>query len=355
MAHTCKRCTKCVLPETTPRIVFDENGVCNFCRSYKKFTPHGEKALLDILGKRRSKSKKYDCIVNISGGRDSAYTLLKLKKDYSMRVLAVNYENPFTCDQAKKNIDNMVKALKVNIIRFAHKSNIHESCFKNNLISWFRHPSPAMVPMMCIGCKIIWKKILKIARTYDIKLIISGGNPYEYTSFKKELLDVSSNEPLMATYYKYGKGLVKKTLANTSYLLPQYLPVLAKGFLFNNQYSIGSRISGRNITTIDLFHFIPWSESEIISRITNELHWDYPHKLGSTWRFDCKIGHLKDYMYMKTLGMTEKDDFYAKVVRERLMTREQALKRLNVENQIHMDIIEEILTHSELSIESIPI
>ena len=342
MIKPIKRCTKCVLPETTPHIIFDDNGVCNYCKTYKKFKPYGESSLLDILNKYRSKSNKYDCIVNISGGRDSAYTLLKMKKDYDLRVLALNYKNPFTDDQAIKNIDNIVRILKVDLIRFSHTSKIHESCFRNNLISWFKHPSPAMVPMMCIGCKIIWKKILEIAKIYGINLIINGGNPYEYTSFKKELLDVSSSESLSATYHKYAKGLMKESLVNIPYLSLRYLPVLVKGFLFNNQYSVGSQILGKNIDMIDLFHFIQWNEHKIISRIKNELKWDYPHYLGSSWRFDCKIGHLKDYMYMKTLGMTKKDDFYAKMVREGLMTRDQAIMRLNNENKIHLDIVGDI-------------
>jgi len=264
-------------------------------------------------------------------------------------------ENPFTDNQASTNIENMVKALDVDIVRFSITSNIHKACFRHNLITWFKNPSPAMVPMMCIGCKIIWKDILQIAKHYHISLIINGGNPYEYTSFKKELLDVSHSENLATTYFKNIRGLVKETLRNSSYLMPKYVPTLLKGYLFNNQYSIGSRLLGKTIKRIDLFHFIEWNEDEIISRITRELNWDYPRHLASTWRFDCKIGHLKDYMYMKTLGMTEKDDFYAKLVREGLMSRKAALQRLNVENQIHMDIIEDILTDSELSIESIPI
>jgi hypothetical protein len=348
MADKIKRCTKCVLPESTPHIVFDENGVCNYCRSYKKFTPYGESSLLEMLNKYRSKAKKYDCIVNISGGRDSAYTLLKIKNDYGLNVLALNYQNPFTHDQAIININNMVDILKVDLIRFKHASSIHESCFRNNLVSWFRHPSPAMVPMMCIGCKIIWKKILEIAKTYGIKLIINGGNPYEYTSFKKELLDVSSSEDLSVTYFKYARGLVKESLANIPYILPRYVPVLVKGYFFNNQYSIGSRFLGKYIDKIDLFHYLPWNENEIIQRIQNELDWDYPHDLASTWRFDCKIGHLKDYMYMKTLGMTEKDDFYAKMVRQGLMTREQAIERLNSENKLHPDIIKDIFQQMHL-------
>ncbi|UCG92031.1 MAG: ATPase [candidate division WOR-3 bacterium] len=349
MLKPLKHCSRCILPETAPNIAFDEKGVCNYCRSYQNFEYRGENALARILNRHRNPQKKYECIVNISGGRDSAYALLKVKKDYNMKLLAVNYENPFTDTQAKKNIKNMVKTLDIDLVKFKLNSQIHETCFRNNLIAWFKNPSPAMVPMMCIGCKIIWKNILQIAKRYDISLIINGGNPYEYTSFKKELLNVSREADLKSTYLKNLTGLVKESLKNYLYLMPQYLPVLFKGYLFSNQYSIGSRLYSRNIERIDLFHFIRWDEKDIVSRITKELKWDYPRKLKSTWRFDCKIGHLKDYMYIKTLGMTEKDDFYAKMVREGLMTREETLSRLERENEIHLDIIKEIFTQLGLS------
>jgi hypothetical protein len=324
-----------------PGISFDQAGVCNYCRDYKKFEYKGEARLKKILDKHRDPGKKYECIVNISGGRDSAFTLLKLTKDYGMKVLALNYENPYTDEQAKKNIRNMVKALNVDLIRFKFMSNIHESCFENNLRAWQKNPSPAMVPMMCIGCKIIWKKILEIAKRFDIRLIVNGGNPYEYTSFKKELLGVSESSDLEKSYSKNLSGLIREAFRNYMYLKPQYLPVLVKGYLFANQYSIGSRFYGGHIERIDLFHYIRWDEKDVLSRIARELGWDYPRELRSTWRFDCKIGHLKDYFYMKTLSITEKDDFYAKMVREGILTREDALKRISAENEIHRDIIKE--------------
>ncbi|MGB2804345.1 MAG: ATPase, partial [Candidatus Zixiibacteriota bacterium] len=59
--------------------------------------------------------------------------------------------------------------------------------------------------------------------------------------------------------------------------------------------------------------------------------------------FDCRIGHLKDFMYMEILGMTERDDFYAKMVRENLMTREEALLRLQKENRLHLAHIQPLL------------
>ena len=40
-----KRCTKCILPETYPFIHFDNQGVCNYCKNYKKQEFLGEKKL----------------------------------------------------------------------------------------------------------------------------------------------------------------------------------------------------------------------------------------------------------------------------------------------------------------------
>ncbi len=337
-----KRCTKCVLPSTMPNINFDDMGICNYCHTYNNFTYQGEKKLNEILDRHRSKGRSYDCMVAISGGRDSAYTLLKVVKDYKMKALAVDYENPFTDPQAIVNIRNMIHELGVDIVRFKHMSNIHENCFRNNLIAWLKKPSPAMVPMMCIGCKIIWNKIIAIAKRYGISLIINGGNPFEYTSYKKELLNVSRDAELHSYYKKFLPGLIHNTMNNVNYLKPKYFPVLIKGYLFSNQYALGSNILGRGIEKIDLFHFIKWHENEVVSRITNELGWDYPRANKSTWRFDCKIGHLKDYMYMKTVGFTEKDDFYAKMIREGEITREEALRRLNIENQIRHEMISSI-------------
>ncbi|MDQ1275568.1 MAG: hypothetical protein QG610_1142, partial [Euryarchaeota archaeon] len=180
-----KRCSKCVLPETSPGITFDKDGVCNFCRSYRKVQYEGESKLRELLYSYRRGSNKYDCVVGISGGRDSSYTLLKLAKDYNLKVLAVNYENPFTDPQAKTNIENAVEALNVDVVSFKLKNSIHEKTFKHNFTSWLRNPSPAAIPMMCIACKLILPNVIEYAKMYDVKCVVTGGNPYEYTSFKR--------------------------------------------------------------------------------------------------------------------------------------------------------------------------
>lgn len=341
-------CRKCILPAGSAGIVLDETGVCNHCRNYRPIVHKGEEALTRLLSLVRDDSKKYNCMVNVSGGRDSSYALLSLVKDYRMKVLAVNYANPFTDPQAKKNLENVIRILGVDFIQFKLKNNIHERILKNNIRAWFKNPTPAMVPSICIGCKIIWPTMLNIARRNKIRCIVNGGNPFEYTSFKKDLLGVSHGASLKSTYLANVKGLAKEAIKNLSYLKPEFLPMVIKGYLFGNPYAPGSRLLDGNITYVDYFHYVPWEEKKVLKRIQQELEWDFPHHLHSTWRFDCQIAHLKDHIYLKTLGITEKDDFYSKMVREGQISRQEALERTKRENALPMDILRNLFDQLEI-------
>lgn len=307
----------------------------------------GESKLRELLYSYH-RGNKYDCVIGVSGGRDSSYTLLKLVKDYKLRVLAVNYENPFTDPQAKINIENAAQALNVDVVSFKLKNNIHERTFKHNFTSWLRKPSPASIPMMCIACKTILPHIIEYAKMYDVRCVVTGGNPYEYISFKRELLSVSTEENyrdlLIKSFgLKMFGGLANELLKNPSYCHPMCIPTMITGFLYGNPYGLGPRYFSPGIEFIDIFHYIPWREEEVLSRIKQELKWESPGRFNSSWRFDCRVGHLKDFLYMKTLKMTEKDDFYSKMVREGLITREEALNRLNNENKLYLDEIRELL------------
>jgi len=336
------RCSKCVLPENTPNIVFDENGVCNYCHTYQKFEYKGESALLKTLDSFRRPDSRYDCAVGLSGGRDSSYILLKLVRDYGMRVLAVNYENPFTVPQAKANIENAIRALNVDIVRFQDKNNRHKRIFRDTVNAWFQKPSPALIPIVCIGCKPAWLEIYRIAKKYDIHCIVSGGHPFEVISFKREMVGISRDENPGRAFLKYIYSL-RKILQNPAYLKPSIVLTLMKSYLFGNPHSIGIRLFWPTITWIELFNYVEWNEQEIISRIKSELDWESPPQLKSTWRFDCRVKHLVDFMYMETLGMTDKDEFYAKMVREGLLTREEALHRLQDESRLYFDEIQLLL------------
>lgn len=70
-----RRCAKCVLPESAPATQFDDEGVCSQCRTHihKRISYKGESKLLEVLDSHRGTGNKYDCLIGISGGRDSSY------------------------------------------------------------------------------------------------------------------------------------------------------------------------------------------------------------------------------------------------------------------------------------------
>jgi len=336
------RCSRCVLPENTPNIIFDRNGVCNYCHSYQKIKYKEASELINILDSLKKTDGKYDCMVGLSGGRDSTYILLKLVKDYGMKVLAINYENPFTVPQAKTNIENTVKLLNVDIVSFKDEKHRHVKSFKAALNAWIQRPSPGLIPAICIGCKPAWLNIYRVAKKQKIPCIVTGGNPFEIISFKRELVGISRDEESGRAFLKYLYSL-RGFLKNRAYFTTELLRTGLKSYLFGSPYSIGLKLYGRGIRWLQLYEYIEWNEDKILSRIKEELDWNHPSKLKSTWRFDCRVKHIVDYLYSKTLNMTNKDEFFSKMVREGQITREKAIKRLDIENEIHMDEIELVL------------
>ena len=90
-------------------IWFDENGECKYCKIHDEMEkahplgPELERELTQLVSKIKQDGakKKYDCIVGVSGGRDSSYTLLTAKK-LGLRPLAVHFDNGWNTDISGK-------------------------------------------------------------------------------------------------------------------------------------------------------------------------------------------------------------------------------------------------------------
>ena len=108
-----RRCTQCILPETTPGIRFDDTGTCNFCSSYNSLfsdwegvSRQKEEEFRRILFAARDLRRPYDCLIPLSGGKDSTYALYVASKIYGLNCLSVTFDNGFLSEQAKVNIRN---------------------------------------------------------------------------------------------------------------------------------------------------------------------------------------------------------------------------------------------------------
>ncbi|MEF9919327.1 MAG: N-acetyl sugar amidotransferase, partial [Eubacterium sp.] len=93
-----KFCTKCVMPETRPRLTYDKEGVCNACE-WKEIKENEinwderQKELEKLCDSIRGKYK-YDCIVPVSGGKDSTYVAHKMKHECNLNILTITITPP---------------------------------------------------------------------------------------------------------------------------------------------------------------------------------------------------------------------------------------------------------------------
>ncbi len=172
-----KCCNRCGLDTTIPSIKFDENGECNFCKSHDlllEYYPRDEK----ILNEKRSKivdnikysgrNRKYDCIIGVSGGTDSIYTLYMAKKD-GLRPLAVHFDNGWNTDIAVTNIENAVTKLGVDLYTYV----VDWEEFKSLQIAFLKGSSPDIEVPTDIG---IHGTLYKLANEEKVKYILGGQN-----------------------------------------------------------------------------------------------------------------------------------------------------------------------------------
>ncbi len=108
-----KYCTNCVMPETRPRITFDERGWCNACQwaeEKKTIDWAGRWTLLEELCQKYKSKTGFDCIVPVSGGKDSSYVAYMMKHRLGMNPLCVTIRPNLELEVGKHNLLNFVNS-----------------------------------------------------------------------------------------------------------------------------------------------------------------------------------------------------------------------------------------------------
>lgn len=116
-------CTRCLMDATVPGVKFDAAGVCNHCHIHAKLEqryPLGAvgKARLEAIANRvkaDGQGKRYDCVVGVSGGRDTSYCLYYCKRVLGLRPLAVHFDNGWDSEVAKNNLRKLCTTLEVDL------------------------------------------------------------------------------------------------------------------------------------------------------------------------------------------------------------------------------------------------
>ncbi len=336
-----KRCTKCVLPENYPGIVFNQEGICNYCTAHQERKYLGKEVLSErikqFLQTKNDRDRDYDCVLALSGGRDSSYLLYYLVKELELQILTYSVDNGFIPKQTQLNMQNMARTMNVELV--IEKDECLERCIRHHILSFIHRPSAAMIGLLCTGCRLARAtKIPNFARNNRIPVIISGSNPLDVKSYKQKIMLLDPNSK---SKFSFVGGYLFRVIQNPMWILNFNCLVTQIEEYYHHFYRKGR--SSDLFTIAPFSYYIKWEEQEVISRIETEFNWKKHPGVESTWRGDCDIALLKLYLYKKMLGFNDKDEGLSYLVRDGQISREQALERLKEESEIPEEVVKGIL------------
>ena len=304
-------CTRCVMDTSDPNIVFDELGVCSHCQSYDRTARdvvenagsterRRELEALVTRIKKKGEGRSYDCLIGISGGVDSTYVALQVKR-LGLRPLAVHFDSGWNSELAVNNIENIVNRLDIHLQTFVvdweEMADLQLAFFRASLANCDIPTDHAFFAVL-----------YRAAAENGIKTIISGGN------FATESIlpsswgyHASDLRHLRAVHASFGT----RPLRN--------YPTLS----FWKRYFWYHFVRG--IEVVKLLDFMPYNKAEAKETIKNELGWrDYGGK-----HYESVFTRFFQAYYLPVkFGFDKRRAHLSSLIVSGQMTRQEALAEL---------------------------
>jgi N-acetyl sugar amidotransferase len=302
-------CVRCTVDRTVPGAVFDARGECNYCKLHDKLD---RQFPLDAQGQRRfrrlvdgikaaGRGRKFDCVLGISGGRDSTYTLWYTVKVLGLRPLAVHFNDGFGNPVAGENMKTATAKLGVELRTIT--SDWREG--KDLRIAFLKASTPDLECAADIG---IATALYGQAARENVRCILIGQSfrtegiaPLEWNYLDGEYLDV--------VHRRFGTVKLRK-----------WSPA-DPGFHLNIRHLFYYTVI-RGIRTLPILYYVPYVRSEAETLIRKELDWVYT---GAHY-YDDLYQSLMFYVHRVKFGIDRRKYNYAALVRSGQMKREDALE-----------------------------
>lgn len=329
-----RRCTRCILPEAMPFIDFDADGVCNYCRNWRPITPAGPEALAEAVAPFRGcNGDAPDCLLALSGGRDSTYSLHYMKTVLGLNPVAYTYDWGMVTDLARRNQARICGRLGVEHILVSADITQKRANIRKNVQAWLRRPELGTVPLFMAGDKQFFYYANRLRTQMNLKLLIFSMNPLERTDFKTGFCGVSGGTK--EKFYGLSFG---GRLQLASYYAQQFLrnPAYINASLFDTLHAFWSYYFLPQ-DYLQFFHYIMWDEETIERTLIDEYDWELAPDTKSTWRIGDGTASFYNYIYYIGAGFTENDTFRSNQIRQGQIQREWALARSKVDNRPRME------------------
>lgn len=309
-------CRRCVMPHTKPDLHIDAEGICNACRAYERRAEvdwdRRAAELEQVLARYRGGNRNWDCIVPVSGGKDSTYQVVRMLQ-LGLNPLAVTAT---TCDLSaigRANIENL-KRLGVDHVEFSPNPRVRAKLNRIGLtevgdISWPEHVGIFTIPV-------------RAAVQFGVPLIVWGENSQnEYGGPAA----AAENNVLTRRWLEEFGGLLGLRVADlsTTYGIPerQLLPY---------QYPSDEELKRVGVTGLFLGHYLPWDglANALIAQ-ANGLQTYQRAIEGSMVNYENLDNHqtgIHDYFKFLKFGFARATDIACLHVRRGRISRTDALE-----------------------------
>ena len=316
MSEDVQRCRTCILPASYPGVTFDQSGECSYCLRWRErwgaldFAQQ-ETRLDAILSKHRGRNKPYDCLIGLSGGKDSCYAALILKRR-GMTPLACTFDNGFMTDRARHNIATTVSALSLGHVVLGNSRDYLKTLYRAAAI----HAGE-----FCSVCNVgIRSTLYRLARSYGIDLIVSGQSNRTEASSPREYFTCSAG---------YFRNLLRASLPHHDFGRFEYTSRLRRiaGQLTNSPFFL------------QLPTYVPWKEEAFLKELASDLGWQGSFGEQHT---DCRMSDAKEYLKLMKFGVTELTAKLSSLVRDGQMSRDDALIKMR-EHMLYLQTNEDAI------------
>jgi N-acetyl sugar amidotransferase len=308
-------CARCILPDTRPGLVLDADDVCSACRMHERRPAvdwdRRRAAFAALAADARSRSRGYDCLIPVSGGKDSTWqTILCL--EHGLNPLAVTWKTPARTPVGARNLANLV-SLGVDHIDYQVNPKVERAFM---LASLRRAGTPALPMHMAL-----FSIPLAIAARFQIPLVVWGENSaVEYAGEDKLESGFRMDSEWLRKHGVTGGTTARDWVSDSlteKALTPYFAPT-------------PEELEAAGIRAVFLGHYFPW-DPETTLRVAREHGFEHDPGGPRTGYYnyaDIDDDFISVHHYLKwfKFGFTRLFDNLSLEIRNGRMTRDEAVR-----------------------------
>ncbi len=321
-----KYCARCVYPENAkPTILFDDDGICSGCRLHEsrpKIDWEERKSLLkpildDYKSKARASGSPYDCIIPVSGGKDSHFQTYIIKKVYGLNPLLVSYNHGYNTKLGIRNLTNLIKQFECDLLRFTSNPGSVKKLSRFMLkkvgdITWHYHAGIMTFP-------------IRAAVMYKIPLIIWGEHGFS------DLLGMYNQDDMMEFSKKDRQEHSMRGFEPLDIINDPQNTDITQADLAPFYYPSDEDIERVGVRGIYLANFVPWNAREHTKLMIDKFGFETATKRERTFHLYDKLDDIHangahDYLKYLKFGYGRTTDDASNEIRHGRMTREEGIE-----------------------------